>query len=590
MAGGTSVAILRDIQTLFDIGTVSGLSDRQLLEQFAARRDRASEAASELLVLRHGPMVLRVCRNVLRDATDADDAFQATFLVLVRRIGSIRGMESVGGWLYGVACRVAARARVEAGRRRAAEERAAARIVEAVDPIDGDGPASLGLGPVVQEEVRRLPDKYRAVVALCYWEGLTHEQAAAQLGCPLGTVRSRMARARKLLHRRLTRRGLAPLAGAFATAAGAQASVACRSAAPTVGSELIQSTVRAASQIAAGKATAQAASKVVALLVQQVVWSMTMIKVSSAVTGLVVLGLTGYGIGLAGQGAGEPRAVANAAQVDGNLARQNGGAGRYQPDANGKSAEEKPASTTSAAAGEEKIYVTLEGNNRIISVVPNGSKVKKGDIVCELDASKLKDQLANQKITTESASADWQNATHAREVAEISVIEYLEGIFRNELAEVEEDIKIAEMENSLAEDELKLAIERSKAQMNTRSVVVKRAELSKLRSSANLKKAQNRRRVLLDYTRGRTIKQLEAEVKKAAASALAKKRILDFETVKETGLERQIGAYQIRAPRDGTLVYAPPPPGCEIERGKVVMAFQWLFSNIPTSEAKPESQ
>ena len=110
MAGGPSVAVLRDIQSLFDTGTLNGLSDRQLLERFAGRRDASSEAAFEVLVLRHGPMVLRVCRNVLGDSTDAEDAFQATFLVLVRRCGSIRRLESLGSWLYGVACRVAARA------------------------------------------------------------------------------------------------------------------------------------------------------------------------------------------------------------------------------------------------------------------------------------------------------------------------------------------------------------------------------------------------------------------------------------------------------------------------------------------------
>ena len=103
-------------------------------------------------------------------------------------------------------------ARVDAARRQKAEQRAALRVVEAVDPAD-DTSATGDFGPIVQEEVRRLPEKYRAVVVLCYWQSLTHEQAAAQLGCPLGTVRSRLARARKLLHRRLTRRGLAPLAG-----------------------------------------------------------------------------------------------------------------------------------------------------------------------------------------------------------------------------------------------------------------------------------------------------------------------------------------------------------------------------------------
>ena len=129
MASGPSGAVVRNIQMLFDAGTASGLSDRQLLERFTGGRDASGEAAFEVLVLRHGPMVLRVCRNVLGDSTDAEDAFQATFLVLVRRCGSIRRLESLGSWLYGVACRVAARARVDAAKRRSAERRGALRVV-----------------------------------------------------------------------------------------------------------------------------------------------------------------------------------------------------------------------------------------------------------------------------------------------------------------------------------------------------------------------------------------------------------------------------------------------------------------------------
>ena len=109
MAGKPSVAIVRDIQTLFDAGTSAGLTDRQLLERFANRRDSSADGAFEVLIVRHGPMVLRVCRNMLRDEANVADAFQATFLVLVRKRESIARLESVGGWLYGVACRVAAR-------------------------------------------------------------------------------------------------------------------------------------------------------------------------------------------------------------------------------------------------------------------------------------------------------------------------------------------------------------------------------------------------------------------------------------------------------------------------------------------------
>jgi polysaccharide biosynthesis/export protein len=295
MAVCPSVAVLRDIQTLFDTGTASGLSDRQLLERFASRGDASAEAAFEVLVLRHGPMVLRVCRNVLGNSTDAQDAFQATFLVLVRRYGSIRRLDSVGDWLYGVACRVAARARVEASRRRAAEQRAALRVVEAVDPPDASESDPAEFGPVIQEEVRRLPEKYRAVIVLCYWQGLTQEQAAMQLGCPLGTVRSRLARSRDLLRRRLTRRGLATLAEAivplFPSISAGRLSLV-----PNV---MTSSTVKAGVQVVSGRAMTGVTSTSVAVLAQSVLRSLFMMKLKIIAASLVLVGIGAFGASLA---------------------------------------------------------------------------------------------------------------------------------------------------------------------------------------------------------------------------------------------------------------------------------------------------
>jgi len=306
MSAGSSVAVLRDIQTLFDSGTASGLSDRELLERLIGSHDASAEGAFEVLVLRHGPMVLQVCRNMLGDATDAQDAFQATFLVLVRRSSSIRRLDSVGGWLYGVACRVAARARVEAARRRAAERRWALRVVEAVDTSDRGEPEKAELSPALQEEVRRLPEKYRAVVVLCYWQGFTQEQAAAQLGCPLGTVRSRLARARDLLRSRLVRRGLAPLAGVVAAelgASSASASLAAIRLSP-LPAGLVHSTVMAAAKVAAGEAVARVASGLVTSLVQHVLWSLTMLKICRF---LVVFTFIGLGLVGASLWAQQPR-------------------------------------------------------------------------------------------------------------------------------------------------------------------------------------------------------------------------------------------------------------------------------------------
>ena len=191
------------IRALLELGAASNLTDGQLLGRFAARdRGSAGSAPFAILVERHGPMVLRTCRDVLGDPDDARDAFQATFLVLVRKADSIRGRDSLASWLHGVALRVAAHARADAARRRRHERRAGeiARLSVAVEGPDD-------LGPRIREEVGRLPDRYREPVVLCYLEGQTCEDAARILRWPVGTVKSRLARARERLRRRLSRFG-----------------------------------------------------------------------------------------------------------------------------------------------------------------------------------------------------------------------------------------------------------------------------------------------------------------------------------------------------------------------------------------------
>jgi RNA polymerase sigma factor (sigma-70 family) len=298
MVGSPSVALVRDMQTLFDAGTVAGLSDRQLLDRFMNARDGSSAAAFEVLVRRHGPMVLRVCRNILKDWNDAEDAFQATFVVLARRCGSIRRRDSVESWLFGVASRVAARARVEAARRRAVERRGATEADAALGRPEGDQADLPELGPIVQDEVQRLPERYRAPVVLCYWEGLTHEQAAAQLGCPIGTIRSRIARARDLLRRRLSRRGVAPIAGLAASGFDLTSVVPVPAAVPD---PWIAATLQAITPFAAGggPATAGAGSATVGALVQYILRRMLIMKLKTTATCLFLVGLGAAGVILA---------------------------------------------------------------------------------------------------------------------------------------------------------------------------------------------------------------------------------------------------------------------------------------------------
>ena len=176
-------------------------SDTVLLERFVQQHE---EDAFATLLGRYGPLVLRVCRQVLAHEQDVEDAFQATFLVLAHKAGSLHPGKPLAPWLHGVACRVAMEARRRNARRRYHEQQGA--VMHAEDNLEnGEGQ---DVGAVLHEEVDRLPAKYRQPLVLCYFDGQTHDQAAARLGWPVGTVRTRLSRGRDLLHRRLVRRGV----------------------------------------------------------------------------------------------------------------------------------------------------------------------------------------------------------------------------------------------------------------------------------------------------------------------------------------------------------------------------------------------
>jgi polysaccharide export outer membrane protein len=236
-------AVARYIQTLFEKGTLGRLTDAELLERFVARRDDVAEHAFSALIERHGPMVLRVCRRVLTDAHDAQDAFQATFLVLIRKASSVRRRDSLASWLHGIALRAAAGVRTAEARRRFHEQRCGDRGANA-----GFVSSEPDLGSVLHEELARLPEQYRAPMVLCYLEGVGCEEAAHRLGWPVGTVKSRLARGRARLRSRLARRGLAPSA-TFVSAA-----LAAERATASVPATLEWATARAAAAVVTGYA------------------------------------------------------------------------------------------------------------------------------------------------------------------------------------------------------------------------------------------------------------------------------------------------------------------------------------------------
>jgi RNA polymerase sigma factor (sigma-70 family) len=198
-----------------------GLPDAELLHRFVQSRD---EAAFEVLVWRHGPLVLSACRRLLRREQDVEDAFQATFLTLARKAGAISRGASVSAWLYQVAYRIALRILRYRSPQPLGEN---ADLVFTADTDPTEQLAAHELKSVIDEEVNRLPEKYRAVVVLCYLNGKTNEAAARELGCPKGTVLSRLARARDRLRQRLEQRGFGAglLSDFFSEQAGQLATV-----------------------------------------------------------------------------------------------------------------------------------------------------------------------------------------------------------------------------------------------------------------------------------------------------------------------------------------------------------------------------
>ncbi|HTU91788.1 MAG TPA: sigma-70 family RNA polymerase sigma factor [Gemmataceae bacterium] len=266
--------------------SLADATDGDLLERFASQRDQAAFA---VLLRRHGPMVLNVCRRLLGQAEDAEDVFQAAFLLLARQAANIRKRDAVGSWLYGVAYRLASKARARRLRRQVHEWRAGMRKHD-------EGEADLKAAwrqvqETLDEALWRLPEKYRAVLILCYLEGMSHEEAARQLGCPLATLRSRLTRGREKLRAMLVRHGL------DLSASGLAALVAANAVEGALPATLRLTTLRAAARFAVGEPANQVVSATVAQLIEgglQTMW-MSKLKLSIVVVAAALL-TTGAGV------------------------------------------------------------------------------------------------------------------------------------------------------------------------------------------------------------------------------------------------------------------------------------------------------
>jgi RNA polymerase sigma factor (sigma-70 family) len=287
---GVTGAVVRQLDLLLRAGTTAGLSDEQLLARFAAREGGVSAVAFEALVRRHGPMVLATCRGVLRSEHDADDAFQATFLVLARRAATLRRGDRLGPWLHRVALRASERARVAAARRRDREAQGAELSVM-VEPGPERNAEREELRQVVHQEVDRLPERYRVVLVLCDLQGESYEAAAVRLRVPVGTVRSRLSRARERLRVRINRRGLALPVGAAAALASGEAAAA-------VPAHLVATTVNLATLAAAGGLAAVPASTAALAYAEGVLKTRGLIFIGKTAAAVAVagFGLTGVAV------------------------------------------------------------------------------------------------------------------------------------------------------------------------------------------------------------------------------------------------------------------------------------------------------
>jgi HlyD family secretion protein len=396
-------AIQGGLRSLFSSGTASSLSDSQLLDSFVGRSDDFAQAAFTALVDRHGPLVLRVCARVTGDQHAAEDAFQATFLILARKAATIRDRASVSSWLLGVARRVSSRARVQRSQR-AAQERTGLSLP------DDRGSARDGtpeLFPEVIEEVDRLPEKYRLPIVMCYLQGMTHEDAAGQLGVPVGTLKTRLARARERLRGPLLRRGLAP--SAITAWVGGRAQWA-------IPRHLVDATVQAAYDSAPGRAVGLSAP--IAALVEggleaiflsrlkQIVVFLSAFLAFVLTTAVLVSAFPGpVRIDQAGDGppaVGEARDVVAATVKRSDFRRTTQQPGTVE-------AFDSVNLGPGRAGHLKKLFVDI------------GEMVKRGQVLAEMDAPELVAEASKARAASDQARARVTKAESALTVAQASL-------------------------------------------------------------------------------------------------------------------------------------------------------------------------
>jgi len=426
---------------------------------------------------------------------------------LVRKARSLWVRDSLGPWLHQVACRTASSRRTTVIRRRKHEHRYMERT--ASHSVDVETPREPELEAAVQEEVNRLPEKYRAPVVLCDLEGRTHQEAARCLGWPIGTVKSRQSQGRRLIRDRLVRRGLG-LAGA-----GAVVESLRQTAVAAMPRNVSLSAVNAVMQQSGRLFTGIGVSAHVISLTQGVLRAMLWIRLRFLMVATVAVGIASGGAGVYVRGSQDP-APKDVQEV---------------PKLPGSTSERTPPPKDGQPGGK------LPGSSPELTPPPKSSTKATGQPAPGAPPKRLR----AQQLATRKAKASYDIAKATRELAEIAVEEFEDVSSPRELAEVEGEIMLAESDLRRAEDRLEWA--RRMFDKGYVSAATKTSEaLSHKKAVFSLEQAQSKKKVLEDFVRAKTIKQLRSDVEKARADELAKENAWVLEKVKEIDLERWLRA------------------------------------------------
>ncbi len=479
-AGRRNGAMLRQLRTLYSVGAIGDLTDGQLLEHFAMSSGEVAELAFAALVERHQAMVWFACLAIVRNEHQAEDPFQATFLVLVHKSRSLWVRDSLGPWLHQVACRSASCLKRATIRRHNRERRSAqanaARSHQFEAPRDFDRDAA------IHEELDQLPEKYRAPIILCDLEGRTHQEAARYLGWPIGTVKSRQSHGRGLLRNRLAGRGLG-----LAVAAGAVESLR-QSAVAEMPREVSRIAMNAVMRQSACFLTGFEISARVLTLTQGVIRAMLWTRLRFVAVATLSVGIASGGTGIYVCGS----------QPSASKDRQ--------------TASQPPTTTTAAPPSQ-----TPKGKPDHPPIVP---------------PSPTTPSPRAQQLATRKARALYEIARLTRELAEIAVEEYGEESYPRDLAKVAGEIKFAEERLRGAEYQLAWASQMLKKGYVSAAGKAE-AEASLKMALYELEQARARKKVLVEFVKIKTIKELKAKVETARTDELLKHEEWKSEQAKE---------------------------------------------------------